>query len=428
MPPVNVRTRRRSIPLRTSLWFAPAVAVVIGLLLFVAVALLDRANADLTVLPNLSTADWRVVLGAILGAEATVLAVVFSVTMLVLQTAAGQMGPRLIRRFMRDPITQCTIAAFVVGIGLATLALLSLRTDPSTGKVQPLTPTLAVLVAAITLGLLVTYLHRTATAIQVQYVIAGVDRDLRGAIADAGPAADPAQFADLESHTTDGRVVVAPSTGYVIEVRTAAVADAAQREDATVVIDARPGRFIRAGEPIARVTGNDVAAVCEAVARAVRVGPYRTVRQDPEFAVLELVEIAIRALSPAVNDTFTALACIDWIGDALVLVDAAGLGPTVHTGRDGRARVGVVGVAPDRIAVAAIQQIRQAATDNAAVTIRLLEMVARTAPVVTSETVRGALAAEVDAIEAGVTPRTVAADRAIIDARLRTAREGCTAP
>jgi len=424
---VNVRPRRRSIPLRTSLWFAPAVAITAGLLLFVAVDLLDLADADLAVLPSLSTADWRVVLGAILGAEATVLAVVFSVTMLVLQTAAGQMGPRLIRRFMRDPITQCTIAAFVVGIGLSALALLSLRTDPISGEVQPLTPNLAVIVGAITLALLVAYLHRTATAIQVQYVIAGVDRDLRSAIADAGPAGDPATFADIDSQVDGGRTVSATSTGYVIEVRTGAVVAAAERTEATVVIDARPGRFVRAGEPIARVRGSDLAAVSGAVARAVRVGPYRTVRQDPEFAVLELVEIAIRALSPAVNDTFTALACVDWIGDALVLVDAAGLGPTVHAGRDGRARVGVVGVAPDRIAVAAIQQIRQAATDNPAVTIRLLEMVARTAPAVSSDEVRAALACEVDAIEAGIGAGTVAADRAIIDARLDSARRGCTA-
>jgi len=181
--------RRRSIPLRTSLWFAPAVAITAGLLLFVAVDLLDLADADLALLPSLSTADWRVVLGAILGAEATVLAVVFSVTMLVLQTAVGQMGPRLIRRFMADPITQCTIAAFVVGIGLSALALLSLRTDPISGEVQPLTPNLAVIVGAITLALLVAYRHRTATAIQVQYVIAGVDRDLRRAIADTGAVA-----------------------------------------------------------------------------------------------------------------------------------------------------------------------------------------------------------------------------------------------
>jgi hypothetical protein len=422
---VNLRPRRRSIPLRTSLWFAPAIATVVGLVLFVAVDLLDLADADLSILPSLSAADWRVVLGAILGAEATVLAVVFSVTMLVLQTAAGQMGPRLIRRFMRDPITQCTIASFVVGIGLSTLALLSLQTDPATGAVRPLTPTLAVLAAAVTLGLLVAYLHRTATAIQVQYVVAGVDRDLRIAISDTGGEADATTVATLRDATADGRVIEADTTGYVIEVRSAALVTAAERIDARVEVTARPGRFVVQGEPIARAAGTVDAGLDDAVRHAVRVGPYRTVRQDPEFAVLELVEIAIRALSPAVNDTFTAIACVDWIGDAILVVCEAGLGPSVH--RDDRdvPRVLVAGVRPDRVVTAAIQQIRQAATDNPAVTVRLLEMIARTARVVDRPDVRAALRGEAEAIAAGVGPSVIAADRAIIHARLDAALEGC---
>ena len=418
---MNVRPRRRSIPLRTSLWFAPAVAAIVGLLLFVAVDLLDLADADLAILPSLSAADWRVVLGALLGAEATVLAVVFSVTMLVLQTAAGQMGPRLIRRFMRDPITQCTIAAFVVAIGLSALALLSLRTDPVTGDVQPLTPTLAVVAAAVTLALLVAYLHRTATAIQVQYVIAGVDRDLRRAIGEGGPTADAATVAALQERAGGARVITAPWTGYVIEVRPTVLVGAASRADALVIVDARPGRFVIAGEPIARMTGSD-ATLDAAVVRAVRVGPYRTIRQDPEFALLELVEIAIRALSPAVNDTFTALSCVDWIGDALVVVCAAGLGPAVYADDRGATRLVVAGVEPGRVATAAVQQIRQASTDNPAVTVRLLEMIVRVARAVDRSDVRIALAAEVDAIESGIGSNVVAADRSVIAARLAAAR------
>ena len=100
----------------------------------------------------------------------------------------------------------------------------------------------------------------------------------------------------------------------------------ARRSDAVVGLAHRPGHFVVAGRPLAYVwparAAPDVTAELE---RAHAVGPHRTIRQDLQFAIDQLVEIAIRALSPAVNDTFTALTCIDWLGDALCKITATGL-------------------------------------------------------------------------------------------------------
>ena len=140
----------------------------------------------------------------------------------------------------------------------------------------------------------------------------------------------------------------------------------------------RPGHFVVEGEPLADVWPATAATgVARALGGAHATGPHRTLTQDLSFAVDQLVEIAIRALSPAVNDTFTALACIDWLGDSLCKISVEWRPRTVHRDAAGRVRVIAVTVGFRRLVERAHDQIRQASRGMPAVMIRQLDGLAK---------------------------------------------------
>jgi uncharacterized membrane protein len=159
----------------------------------------------------------------------------------------------------------------------------------------------------------------------------------------------------------------------------------------------------------------------------VKIGPQRTFKQDVEFSIAQLVEIALRALSPAVNDTFTGLTCIDWLGDELRLLGSI-LSPGLQAGLgvddSGRVRLLWPPLRMGRITKTAFNQIRQAATGNPAVTIRLLQTFAKLAEQGEGVDFREALTEQVEAVwEAASTEALVKADLADVEAAYRAARE-----
>src|SRR5207253_9172989 len=148
--------------------------------------------------------------------------------------------------------------------------------------------------------------------------------------------------------------------------------------DAVVRLLYRPGHFVVEGLPLATVWPADAATdVARRLERAHVTGPHRTLTQDLAFAIDQLVEIAIRALSPAVNDTFTAITCIDWLADGLCKIAARWNPRVVH--RDGRGQVRVLAaeVRYDRFVERAFDKVRQAGWGMPAVLIRQLDGLAR---------------------------------------------------
>ena len=120
----------------------------------------------------------------------------------------------------------------------------------------------------------------------------------------------------------DGQVVVAHASGFIQGIDHLRILDAVDARGASVVMVHRVGQFVVEGQPLARVLPASAAApLAGELHHAVEIGPWRTQRQDPEYAIYQVVEIAIRALSPAVNDTFTGMVCVDWLGAALVRQD-----------------------------------------------------------------------------------------------------------
>ena len=174
--------------------------------------------------------------------------------------------------------------------------------------------------------------------------------------------------------------IPAVSSGYLQAVGHTSLVEIAARCDARIGLAHRAGHFVVAGRPLVYVWPASAAPAIEReLDRAHAVGPHRTIRQDLQFAIDQLVEISLRALSPAVNDTFTALTCIDWLGDGLCKITATGLPNGIYRDGAGKIRVIEVALRYERVLNRAFDLIRQAGRGMPAVSIRQLENLAKIA-------------------------------------------------
>jgi uncharacterized membrane protein len=206
-----------------------------------------------------------------------------------------------------------------------------------------------------------------------------------------------------------------PKSGYLQHVDHGALVAAARAADALIVLRFRPGQFVLRGEPLASIVTADKRGALEAaIDRGIHIGRHRTLTQDSEFGIAQVVEIAIRALSPAVNDTFTGVACVDWLADALLTL--AERPPLEGNWYDngGKLRVWMPPVRLDRLVKLAFDQIRQASATTPAVLIRQLDAIRRLAPRL-PEVCRRAMSDQADAIHEGASA-LVALDRRDLEA------------
>ena len=381
--------------LKTTFWVMPTVLVVVAGLLFLVTFEIDWAayhhHLHLPFWIESGSADAaRQVLIAIAAAVITVVGVVFSITILALTLASQQFGPRMMRNFVRDVGNQVTLATFVATFVYSVLALVSITSIPHQADFVPhLSVTVAEALLLVDLAVLIYFIHHIAKSIQLPEVIAGIARDLMRAIDAEFPVRDADDsFPMLTGNEKSvpellkllderGGAITADASGYLQFVGYAQLVAIASRTDAVIRLDHRPGHFVVAGGPLATVWPRGAAEqVRLALAKAHVTGPHRTLMQDPVFAIDQLVEIAIRALSPAVNDTFTALTCIDWLSAGLSRLSSRTLVEAFY--RDGFGRVRLIESDPSyaKMVNRAFDKIRQAARGMPAVIIRLLHALA----------------------------------------------------
>jgi uncharacterized membrane protein len=374
--------------LRTNLWLVPALEVVIAALLFAGTFALDRASYD----GVFRTPGWaisgspdaaRQILTAIAAAIITVVGVVFSIVIVALTLTSTQFGPRMLRNFIRDRGTQLTLGTFVATFVYSILALGSVGQGDHGDFVPHISITVLLVLMVIDLAVLIYFLHHIAVQIQLPQVIASIAGDLAGAIElQAGTPAvgADARYAALLIADMDGPGgdVAAPRSGYLQYIEHRTLVRIAAEKDAVIHLRYRPGHFLVQGHPYATVWP---AAAADQVARelagAHATGPYRTLAQDVSFGVDQLVEICIRALSPAVNDTFTALTCIDWIGDSLCKVTGRWQPTRVYRDPAGIVRLIATQVTYQRLVQRAFEKVRQAGRGMPAVMIRQLDALAK---------------------------------------------------
>jgi uncharacterized membrane protein len=427
--------RRES--LRTNLWLVPSVEVVAALGLYVLTHSLDReAYRGALTLPGwmqFGSADAaREIVTTLAAAVITVVGVVFSITIVTLTLASTQFGPRMLRNFIRDRGTQVTLGTFVATFVYATLVLISISPG-SHGRafVPHLSITLSVALVAASMGVLIYFINHIAKTIQLPHVIAMIAQDLSRAIDKESddrqtPESGPSVAEVLRRMEHSGGTVLAPASGYLQFIEHRELVGLAAEKGAVIRLLHRPGHFVVVGHPMAVVWPPAAAdAVSRALRRAHVTGPSRTLAQDLAFAVDQLVEIALRALSPAVNDTFTALTCIDWLSEGLCKVTSQWDPVRVHRDVHGFVRVITAHVSYQRLVERAFEKIRQAGRGMPAVLIRQLDALGRIIGQTTAPDQRELLFTQAAMIlRAGEESVPEAADRASI----RRAYDAATAP
>jgi len=371
--------------LRTNLWLVPTAEILLVVALFAATYALDRAAYDNgwelpSFLISGSADAAREILTGTAAAVITVVTLVFSITIVTLTLASTQFGPRMLRNFIRDRITQLTLGSFVATFVYAILALGAIVPGSHGEFVPHISVTATMVLVILDVVVLVVFIDHIAKSIQLPQVIASIAGDLSRAIdSEAAPPVDTKAGPSLQEMIVrldeDSTTVRAPASGYLQYVSISTLVDISTQGHAVIRLLHRPGHFVVEGEPLAEVWPPQAApGVARALGGAHATGPHRTLTQDLSFAVDQLVEIAIRALSPAVNDTFTALACIDWLGDGLGKIALRWSPAAVHRDPGGHVRVITVPVTFRRLVERSHDKIRQASRGMPAVMIRQLEM------------------------------------------------------
>ncbi|WP_375487002.1 DUF2254 domain-containing protein [uncultured Mycobacterium sp.] len=377
--------------LRTNLWVVPAVETLAVSLLFAATYGVDRATYDgLIHLPSWvlsGTADSaRVVLATVAAAIITVVGIVFSITIVALTLASTQFGPRMLRNFVRDRGTQVALGTFVASFCYAMITLVSVGGGPHGDFVPHLSTTVTLTLTLADVGVLIYFLNHIASMIQLPVVIARIAGTLadeiaaqdRGGVFGVGVAHGPSAEELLARLAESGAPIRTPRSGYLQVIRHDSLIKTASAADAVVQLPYRPGHFLVAGQVMALVWPPDAAGSVEKrLALGHVTGAYRTLPQDISFGLDQLVEIALRALSPAVNDTFTALTCVDWIADCLCRISTSWRPQRIRRDAEGRIRVIAYQADFDRLVERTFDTIRQAAVGMPAIMIRQLDALAK---------------------------------------------------
>ncbi len=396
--------------LLTNLWLVPAIEVVAAAALFAVTYALDLAAYDgKFALPGWTISGSpdaaRQILTAIAAAIITVVGVVFSIVIVALTLTSTQFGPRMLRNFIRDRGTQVTLGTFVGTFVYAVLALGSIGQGGHGSFVPHISITVTLVLMVADLAVLIYFLNHVATQIQLPQVIAGIAGDLAEAIeaqaGDAAPGADDQQAAQVISRMAGpGGAVNAPRSGYLQFIHHRTLVHIAAEVDAVVHLRYRPGHFLVQGHPYATVWPPGAAAkVARELSSSHVIGPYRTLAQDVSFGIDQLVEIGIRALSAAVNDTFTALTCIDWIGDSLCKVTGRWQPTRIYADADGAVRVIATEISYERLVQRSFEKVRQAGRGMPAVLIRQLDALEKIMERSTTEDQRAVLLGQADMIE-----------------------------
>lgn len=407
--------------LREIFWIIPACCVAAGMMGAFALLSADRAAVGgIKGVPGAFLYDGgasgaRGLLSAVASSSIAVAATVFSITIAALSLAAGQMGPRLLRSFTRDRGNQAVLGAFLGTFVYSLLVLRSVRGSEEGEFVPHVSVSVAILLAIVCVAALVWYVHHMASRINVDTVINLVSRDLKDAIARL-TSEEAADVPPVDTNIDATNAVRVASYGYLQQLDADGLASWAGENGVRIRLLFRPGDYVFPSATVARATAA-VEGLADAISGAMAFGDTRSTSADLEQSVRQLVEVALRALSPGINDPQTAIIALDHLGAALCHVAGRHFPPSVHA-RDGVIVLEVPTFDYDGLVDAMFNEIRQNATDQPSVSIRLLEVLASVADVEASMARRESLARHAELVRVD-SERAVAnaADLAVIRSR-----------
>ncbi|MEL0592094.1 MAG: DUF2254 domain-containing protein [Planktothrix rubescens PR222] len=404
--------------LHSSFWFVPTLMVLLAIALSFITIWIDHKQ-ETNIVENI---DWayslgpsgsRAILSAIAGSMVTVATTAFSITIVALQLASSQFEPRLLRNFMQDTGNQIVLGTF---ISTFVYSLMVLRTINGVEKyefVPHLAVTIGLGLAIASVGVLIYFIHHSASSIQVDQIIKQVGNDLDVAIDRLFPerigqsASKQVQEESLPAIPADFDRVACPiktiANGYIQGIDDNQLMRIATENNLLLRVQQRPGRFVVKGSEIVRVFPEEKVnkKLAVQINEAFILGSQRTEQQDVEFPIDELVEIAVRALSPGINDPFTAIRCIDQLSAALCHLAQREIPSPYRYDDQKQLRIIAEPISFADATDAAFNQIRQYGKSSVAVTMRLLEAIAAIAPFTHRVPDRNTLQRHADMIERG---------------------------
>ena len=392
----RVAARYRWDRLKVSFWFTSAIMAVAAVLLAWFMYWVDGR------IPNELLQDSHFVLsgtvgemrGALLSWAGTVLAtagVVFTLLTLPLSTVAAQYGSRLLRLFLGDRTAQFVLGMFVATFVYCVAAALSIPPASVEPQAPQLTTTVGLYLMLATFATLILLVQHVSTMLQAPNIAAAAGADLlevvraesaqdathnAGSVGEWKSALGSTGIPEIQAEPA-GYPVRVTSTGYIQYIDPAAMVALARDKNLVVRLLHKPGHFVRFGEVVALVwpAGQVNKQHDKLLRHACQIGNVRTPTQDIEYAVNQLTEMAVRAMSPAINDPFTAMTCLDHVGAGLVEFIRRGDKGSHYFDRDGRLCLVLEPVTFAALLSAAFDMLRHASCDNASVLLHMLEVI-----------------------------------------------------
>lgn len=349
--------------LRGSFWFLPSLMAAGAVLLSFGAVQVDAAmEADtygrFEFLYLFGPEGARAILSAVATSMITVAGLTFSITMLTLQLASSQFGPRLLRNFMRDRGNQVVLGTFISTFVYCLLVLRTVKGVEGSSFVPHLAVAIGVVMAVAGLAVLIYFIHHTATSIRIETLLASLADETAATI----DRLFPERLGDEEPETAGkppdfepGLIVRPQSSGYVQSVDSGALLRMATEADFIVNVVARPGAFVTERDPLLQVLATKAPdeEKLDGLRSTLIIGIERTPYQDLDFSIRRIVEIAQRALSPGINDPTTALYCIDRLREATMRLAERRTPSSCRHDDEGRLRIVAEPVSFEKVAAGA---------------------------------------------------------------------------
>jgi uncharacterized membrane protein len=327
--------------LNANYWFYPTLFAILAVVLGGLAVEFDRAGVGEMLVergwieaigPQGASDILTVMAGALIGVAGTV----FSITLVAVTYASGTYGPRLLTNFLEDRGNQVSLATFIAAFVYALIVLRSVRAEgEGVDGLVAFVPQLSVNVAYVLMGaciaVLVFFLHHVPSSIRINMVLQQIGKRLIATIRRTYPVEDPDGEARIGR---GGEPLEAGDAGYVQLIDFGELEEIAREQECVFSLRVRTGDFVQRGLPLLDVAGAKVDGLEERVRACFTLGPVRTPAQDPHFLIDELVEIGLRALSPGINDPFTAITALHWLGAATSEIARRDLGRDVCGGAD----------------------------------------------------------------------------------------------
>ncbi|MEU1348471.1 DUF2254 domain-containing protein [Streptomyces sp. NPDC005775] len=365
--------------LRETFWFAPTLTLVCAVVLWLVASALDeqivaylqdeQAYDEIKDLVSIAE-DTKTIVVTVSTAMMTFIGVVFSISLVAVQMASGQLTPRVVRIFVRSRISKLTLSVFLATFVFSLLVLSSYESTVDPRRVVSVPFLQSLLTAALvglSLLLFIAYVSSTLRLMQVGPVVDRITRDSFHVLRRM-PVGGP-QEGGLPAET--GQILHGGRAGVLRDVNVARLVRVARRQGVVLRLIPRLGDFVVPGTPVLAVHGGAV-PTRHRLRYRVFVGVERTLHQDLAFGLRQLSDIALRALSSAVNDPTTAVQCLDRIVQFLAAAAELPLGVVHHRDRDGVVRLVQDVPGWEDLVDLGFEEIRRCATDSPQVTRRLL--------------------------------------------------------